>query len=174
MIDISEGKVSAHECKEITMKFINDLNVHFNIDYQFGKERIFLKMSAQNRLDSLLSKKLEMIEYASSRIKAQYIHYKMNSIRKVYRSEVPKIQRAIRSYLINARIYRRKRAVRKIEDAWIKYHEQFYARKKLPYIKILQSYIKRKKDQMIEGDKIKNIRNAKALLKELVRTNKLC
>jgi hypothetical protein len=67
------------------MRFVNDLNVHYSLDYQFGKERIFLKMAAQNRLDSLLAKKLEMIEYASTRLKAQYIHFKMNKKRKVFR-----------------------------------------------------------------------------------------
>lgn len=71
-------------------------------------------MSAQNRLDSLLAKKLEMIEYASTRIKVQFIHYKMNKKRKIFRYEVPKIQRAIRSYLIHVRRYRKKKAVRVI------------------------------------------------------------
>jgi hypothetical protein len=56
LINMSQGKVSPHDSKEITMKFINNLNVHYSLDYQFGKERIFLKMSTQNRLDSLLSK----------------------------------------------------------------------------------------------------------------------
>ena len=67
------------------MRFVNDLNVQYNLDYQFGKERIFLKMSAQNRLDALRQQKLEMIEYASTRIKAQYRYYLMSQKRKVYR-----------------------------------------------------------------------------------------
>jgi hypothetical protein len=47
---MSEGRLSPHDSKEITIRFVNDLNVHYNFDYQFGRERIFLKMSAQNRL----------------------------------------------------------------------------------------------------------------------------
>ena len=133
------------------MRFVNDLNVHYNFDYQYGKDRIFLKMSAQNRLDSLRQKKLEMIEYASTRIKAQYRYYKMSQKRKVYRRDLPKIQRAVKSYLVHLRVFKKKLAVKKIENAWIKYHEQFFARKKYSKIRMLQKYIKKKKEQLVVG-----------------------
>lgn len=74
---MAEGRISPHDSKEFVMKFVNDLNVHYDLDYQFGRERIFLKMSAQHRLDTLLSKRLYTIEHASTRIKVQYRHYKM-------------------------------------------------------------------------------------------------
>lgn len=50
LIAISEGKVSPAESKEIAMRFVTNHFVNYNIDYQFGKDRIFLKMSAQNVL----------------------------------------------------------------------------------------------------------------------------
>ncbi len=58
------------------MKFVTDLNAIYSFDYQFGRERIFLKMATQHRLDTLLNKKLYHIQYAATRIKAQFRHYK--------------------------------------------------------------------------------------------------
>ena len=100
-----------------------------------------------------------MINYASTRIKAQFRHYKMNQKRKVFRSQLPKIQRAVKSYLIHLRVFKRKLSVKKIENAWIKYHQQFYARKKYPMLRVLQNYIKRKKDQIQQDDKIHGTSN---------------
>jgi hypothetical protein len=76
-------------------------------------------MSAQHRLDTLLNKRLYIIEHASTRIKVQYRHYKMKQQKKIIKTYVPKIQRAIKDYLIRKRIYREKVAVQKIENAWI-------------------------------------------------------
>lgn len=36
------------------MKFVAELNAIYSFDYQFGRERIFLKMATQHRLDTLL------------------------------------------------------------------------------------------------------------------------
>ena len=58
---------------------------------------------------------------------------------------MPKIQRAVRSYLIQLRVFRKKNAVKKIENAWIKYHLQFYARKKYPILRAFQRYFKKRK-----------------------------
>jgi hypothetical protein len=61
------------------MRFITDYFVNYSIDYQFGRDRIFLKMSAQNVLENLLKKKIRFIESASTLIK---IHYRRSLMSK--------------------------------------------------------------------------------------------
>jgi len=60
------------------------------------------------------------------------------------KKSLPKIQRNIKNFLIKAKLRKNKVAVVRIENAWINYHEVFFARKKLPYIKKMQKYIKKK------------------------------
>lgn len=43
------------------MQFITNYFVNYNIDYQFGKERIFLKMATQNLMDNILKLKTKDI-----------------------------------------------------------------------------------------------------------------
>ena len=62
-------------------------------------------------LDNLLKKRLVYIEYASLRIKAQYQRMKMSKKRHMIKSELPKIQRAVRAYLKHVRTYKIKKAV---------------------------------------------------------------
>lgn len=71
-------------------------------------------MSTQNRLDALLRKKLTAIEWASTRLKAQYRFKKMAKERKLLKDKVPKLQRAIKGYMIRLKVLKRKLAVRKI------------------------------------------------------------
>lgn len=153
------------------MRFVNDQLVKYDLDYQFGRERIFLKMSTQNRLDALLRKKLTMIEWASTRIKAQYRYKKMVSERRVLKSKVPKLQRAVKSYMFRLKMLKRKMAVRKIENAWLKYHVVFFARKKLPMLKVLQRYIKQKLSEKKINNKMNAIVKGNQLLKNLAQAS---
>ncbi len=68
-------------------------------------------------------------------------------------------------------MFKKKAAVRKIENAWIKYHPVFFARKKLPKVKLLQKYIKTRKEQLISNQKITAVRKAKELLKTIAASN---
>ncbi len=68
---------------------------------------------------------------------------------------------------------KRKRAVRKIENAWIKYHPVFFARKKLPWLRVVQKYIKSRKDQIVIDQKIKSVKKARELLKGIGIANML-
>jgi len=97
---------------------VNDLLVNYDLDYQFGRESIFLKMATQNRLDALLKKKLNSIDCAASRIKAQYRFQKMKKTREVVNKKLPVIQRALSNFLLRVRMFKRKNAVLKIENAW--------------------------------------------------------
>ena len=72
------------------------------------------------------------------------------------------------------RVYRRKAAVLKIENAWIRYHPVFFARKKLPLVKTIQKYIKGKKEQLLMKEKIKAIKRSKELLKSVAKSNQVC
>jgi len=65
----------------MSMKFVTNSFVNYNIDYQFGRERIFLKIATQNIMDNLLEKKTFNIELASTRIKAHYRRYLMSKRR---------------------------------------------------------------------------------------------
>jgi hypothetical protein len=71
-------------------------------------------MSTQNRLNALLKNKLAMIEYASSRIKAQYRYNKMYKSKQNIKNNLPKLQRTIKNFLIKAKLFRKKTAVLKI------------------------------------------------------------
>jgi hypothetical protein len=168
---MAAGKISALDCKDIVMRFVNDQLVHYDLDYQFGKDRIFLKMSTQNRLDALLKKKVGAVEWGSTRLKAQYRYRVMAGQRKVMRAEVPKVQRAVRRYLMQVRMFKRKSAVLRIERAWVKYHEVFFARKKLPWVKKMQKYIKQRVEERRMEVKIGTIRRGQELLKSLAQAS---
>lgn len=43
------------------MKFVLSYFANYSVDYQFGKERIFLKMATQNIMDTLLKSKTKHI-----------------------------------------------------------------------------------------------------------------
>jgi hypothetical protein len=121
---------------------VNDLLVNYDLDYQYGRESIFLKMATQNRLDALLKKKLTSVDFAASRIKAQYRYRKMKKSREIVKKKLPIIQRALSNFVRRVHMFKRKNAVLKIENAWEMNQEVFFARKKLPFLKILQKYIK--------------------------------
>ena len=99
-------------------------------------------MATQNILDALLKKKLTSIDFAASRIKAQYRYRKMKKAREIVNKKLPIIQRALSNFLLRVRIFKRKNAVLKIENGWEMNQEVFFARKKLPFLKILQKCIK--------------------------------
>jgi myosin heavy subunit len=63
------------------MRFVTNHFVNYNIDYQFGKDRIFLKMSAQNVLENLLKKRVRFVESAATLIKVHYRRSKMSKRR---------------------------------------------------------------------------------------------
>lgn len=88
--------------------------VNYSLDYQFGKERIFLKMSTQNVLETLLKKRTKFIETAATLIKAHYRRSLMSKRRKELQVGTRMVQRAIRNYLKIARQLKKKRAVRTI------------------------------------------------------------
>lgn len=60
---------------------------------------------------------------------------------------------------------RKKNAVRKIEKAWIQYHETFFARKRRPKLMVLQKYIRMRQDSFTAEQKIEAVRRCKFLLK---------
>lgn len=126
------------------MRFVTNSLVNYSLDYQFGKERIFLKMSTQNVLETLLKKRTKFIETAATLIKAHYRRSLMSKRRKELQVGTRMVQRAIRNYLRIARQLKKKRAVRTIENAWIKYHTVFFARKKRPSLMIMQKYFRTK------------------------------
>lgn len=61
VIDMANDKLSPQECKENTMYFMANCFVNYQLDYQFGSERIFLKIATKNILDQLLQKKIKFI-----------------------------------------------------------------------------------------------------------------
>lgn len=148
LINIKEAKISQPETKEITMRFITNYFVNYTLDYQFGKERIFLKMATQNVLDTLLNKKLRHIELAATMIKVHYKRAIMSKRRRELLKQTKKVQKAVNAFLKIMRHLRKKKAVRIIEEGWIKYHETFFARKKRPNIMKLQKYIRTKIDEL--------------------------
>jgi len=66
----------------MTVNFVNSYFLNYNLDYLFGKERIFLKMSTQNAMDLLLQKKVKSIEFSSTLIKVHFRRSKMDKRRK--------------------------------------------------------------------------------------------
>jgi len=52
------------------------------------------------------------------------------------------MQHSIRSFLAMARKMRKKKSVQIIERYWIKYHQRYFDRKKLPHILVIKRYIK--------------------------------
>lgn len=95
---------------------------NYGLDYLIGKERVFLKMSTQNVLDNLLIKKTKFINQASTLIKVHYRRSKMSKRRNELKTCTTIVQKSIRNFLKIARKLRKKRAVRIIENAWIRYH----------------------------------------------------
>ncbi len=128
--------------------------VNYNLDYQFGREKIFLKMSTQNFLDTLLKNRTKYIESAATYIKAHYRRSKMSKRKTEIIGSTKKLQRCIRRFLRIAKSLRKKKAVKVIENAWIKYHSVFFARRNRPSIMILQKYFRTKSSQMMESNKI--------------------
>jgi len=122
LVALSEGKLTPAECKDIAMQFVNSQLVSYNLDYLFGRERIFMKMATQNVLDLMLQKKLKFINHAASMIKVHYRRNGTNKRRIELKDETRKIQRAVRAFLVISRKLRRKKAVKIIENAWIKCH----------------------------------------------------
>ena len=104
------------------MRFMTNHFVNYGLDYQFGKDRIFLKMSTQNVLDNLLKKRTRFIESAATLIKVHYRRSKMAKRRFELQKGTLMIQKAVRNYLRIARKLKKKKAVKNIENAWIKYH----------------------------------------------------
>jgi myosin heavy subunit len=103
LIAMSEGKISPLDAKDITVKFITNHFVNYTLEYQFGKEKLFLKMSTQNFFDNLLANRTKNIVTAATLIKAHYKRSKFAKERKLHKSNVPKIQRAVRRFLLVAR-----------------------------------------------------------------------
>jgi len=68
---------------------------------------------------------------------------KKRTLRKFYKLNVPKVQKAVRSFLTIAKLSKKKKAVGIIEIAWIKNCQQFFARKRRNYVISVQKYIKR-------------------------------
>lgn len=60
-MQLAEGRKSNNDIKDISMKFVLSYFANYSVDYQFGKERIFLKMATQNIMDTLLKSKTKHI-----------------------------------------------------------------------------------------------------------------
>jgi hypothetical protein len=116
---------------------------------------------------------MKYLETASTLIKAHYRRSLMSKRRTQLKVNTKIVQRAIRGFLKIARKLRKKKAVRTIENAWIKYHEVFFARKKRPFLMIFQKYFRTKQNEIMEQRKIESIRRCKFLLKSLAEGNKL-
>lgn len=114
LISMSEGKVPPAQSKEIVTEFVNNQLISYNLDYLFGRERIFMKMATQNVLDLLLHKKIKFIEHASTMIKVHYRRSRMTKRRSEIVNNTLKIQKAVRDYLKIVRQLKKKKAVRVI------------------------------------------------------------
>jgi len=126
------------------MRFMtNNSFTNHKLEYLFGKEKIFMKMSTKNFFDIRLRQKTDKINYASTIIKTSFRMLKVRKLRKLYRDKIPKIQNAIRNFLTIAKLSKKKKAVQVIEAHWIKYCHQFFMRKRRNYLVTLQKYIKR-------------------------------
>lgn len=112
------------------------------LEYLFGKERIFMKMSTKNFLDISLSHTIRKITYSCTLIKSCYRMSVKRKIRKDLKSNSIKLQRTIRNYLIVAKMMKKKKSALIIEKYWIKYCNQFFIRKRRRHVMVLQKYIK--------------------------------
>jgi hypothetical protein len=97
----------------------------------------------------------------------------MNKRRAEIKNGTRKIQRAVRIFLANARKIKKKRAVRTIENGWIKFHETYFALKKRKHIIPFQKYLKARIAESYIAEKVKAIARAKFLLRSLAESNRL-
>lgn len=144
LIDLEEGRISNGECRNMSMRLMtSNIFTNHKLEYLFGKERIFMKISTKNFLDIMFKQKTNQIEFASTVIKAHYRCKRLNQIKSLYNSKIPKIQKAVRNYLAIVKTFKKKKAVLVIEAYWIKYCHQFFLRKRRKHLIALQKYIKR-------------------------------
>lgn len=113
------------------------------LDYLYGNERIFMKMETNNYIQAVLAQKTKRIAHSSTVIKVIFRNRHKRNERLNFTVHIRKVQIAMKAYLRDIILIKRRNAVKVIEKAWIEKSEQFFKRKKLKYLKALQKYIKR-------------------------------
>lgn len=121
----------------------SNIFTNHKLDYLFGREKIFMKMSTKNFLDLMYRKKTKKIDHASTIIKVAFKLRKLRQYKLTCKKYVPKIQSAVRNFLRTSKLLKKKKAVLVIEDYWIKYCHQFFLRKRRNHVIAVQKYIKR-------------------------------
>lgn len=130
-------------------------------------------MSSQNYLDVLLKKKVTRIEHSSSLIKVAYRCAVIRCERARLLTNTVKIQRVVALFLKRLSVMRRNRAALKISRAWIKNCEEYFLRKKRSPMMVFQKYALKVAADKAMSNKVETIRRAKALMRSLIKTNKV-
>ncbi len=85
------------------------------LDYLYGHERIFMKMETNNYLHAALKQKTKRFDHSSTVIKVIWRNRYKRTERKNFTIHIRKVQLALRSYLRDIILIKRKNAVKIIE-----------------------------------------------------------
>ncbi len=173
LIALEGGKVAQGECRELVMRLLtSNTFTNHKLEYLFGREKIFMKMSTKNFFDVMYKQKTTKINYAATLIKAAYRMSKVRKTKVLYRIKLPKLQQAVKNFLTIVKLSKKKKAVRVIEKYWIKYCRQFFMRKRRNSLMTLQRYIKRAVEIKRENSKAEGMMKIKTFVKSALQTHK--
>lgn len=143
MINIDKGKSSNSECKEKTRNFLDSNFRDKKLEYLYGNERIFMKMETYNFFETILKQRMAMTNYSCTIIKTIWRHRHNKNKNLNFTVHIKKVQNAVRHYLRDVQMIKKKNAVRVIEREWIKRCDEYFRRKKRGPLMVLQKYIKK-------------------------------
>jgi hypothetical protein len=62
LIELEEGQIPISQCRDMSMRLMtSNIFTNHKLEYLFGKERIFMKISTKNFIDIILNQKTNQI-----------------------------------------------------------------------------------------------------------------